>query len=437
MIGSVVKSLPLVAHKLVPTYLVRQVLAIFTVVLLTSCTEETLQSEYSNDQCDPEVAEAVTFSINYTVYEGDSNTSVTDVATLSSAITFENSRQISTNIPSPSTTTGGTLSLPTSLTITDNSSSYIQITPTGIPTGYHISAVMVQFQGNAEHFLIPIDPDAAEDAAVIAALKAEQLLISDEEAAAVRAFADAGGVVIKLSGPISGDSDTSLINGTNPGDLIVTSTMEVAAFLVQDSATDPDYSQNTWEGIDVDSNWTSTATLTAEAKYVGTGAFQITLTWDTGILAGEPTESGAVDLDLYLTEPSNDTIYYGNRLVDSSGQLDVDNQIGFGPENIFYDTDPADGNYKIEVIYYDWPAADLIPTSWTIAVTACNSSQSYTGYAVTKSVTRLVVEFELGTNCTLPDPEDFEPEIEVYVPPSPNTWEQSELCSASLNDQVL
>ncbi|MEO0571466.1 MAG: hypothetical protein AAF039_07145 [Bacteroidota bacterium] len=71
----------------------------------------------------------------------------------------------------------------------------------------------------------------------------------------------------------------------------------------------------------------------------GDGDVKFTLTWDND-----------TDLDLYVTEPSGDTIWFGNRTSTTGGQLDVDDIDGFGPENIFWPTDFArPGEYRVEV----------------------------------------------------------------------------------------
>ena len=56
---------------------------------------------------------------------------------------------------------------------------------------------------------------------------------------------------------------------------------------------------------------------------LGTGVVQATLTWNNG-----------ADVDLYVTEPSGTVVFYGNS-IGSSGELDVDDIDGFGPENYF------------------------------------------------------------------------------------------------------
>jgi len=294
--------------------------------------------------------------------------------------------------------------------------------------------VLVQFAGTSEHFLIPIDPNAADIAAAVAAIKAQQGLISADEATVAQTFADAGGVTINLTGPSSGNSATPLIQGTTPGEVVVSSSLSLTAFLVQDNTAEPDYSLDTWDEIGEASRWTTATTMTTSAVFVGTGTFQTSLTWSTGITTGSSADPSDVDLDLHITEPYDTEIYFAERVSASTGTLDADNLLGFGPENIVYTADPADGSYLIEVVYYDNGVSNLIPTNWTVSVTACNASQSYTGYITTKTNARTVIRFTIGTDCTLPDPRDLDPDITIELPPTPNIWEQSTLCAETATE---
>lgn len=66
-----------------------------------------------------------------------------------------------------------------------------------------------------------------------------------------------------------------------------------------------------------------------------------------------------VDLDLYVTDPRGETIYYNNWLSQSGGELDVDcrcEDCSTGPnENIFWPEDDSapKGTYKYWVEYYE------------------------------------------------------------------------------------
>ncbi len=82
---------------------------------------------------------------------------------------------------------------------------------------------------------------------------------------------------------------------------------------------------------------------------MGTGNFQATLTWVN-------TSSSAVDLDLYLTMPNNEKVYFGHKVAnDSSFALDVDFRytLGNATENIYsLKSSLPTGSYKVEVNYW-------------------------------------------------------------------------------------
>lgn len=67
-----------------------------------------------------------------------------------------------------------------------------------------------------------------------------------------------------------------------------------------------------------------------------------------------------VDLDLYVTDPNGETVYYGNDFSASGGTLDVDCLCGDCPqgptENIFWPLDDSapKGVYSFWVEYYDY-----------------------------------------------------------------------------------
>lgn len=400
-------------------------------VALTGCKKDSLDSEYVNDACEALLSEGlVEFSIPYTPYEGDTSVPVTNDATVPAAITFTNARLVTGNLPAPDPSTGGTLTLPTSVTITDNSSSRIRVLPAGITSGFHISAVAVQFAGDSEYFLIPIDPDAAQDEATNAAAKAQAGLITQEEADDAQAFANAGGVYIDLQGPTSSGS-TPVITGTDPGDVVANPQISIAVFTQPDGTTSPDYSLDTWDGIDDASLWSETATMASSVVFVGVGVFQVSLTWATGLTTGSSSDSGAVDLDLYVTEPAGETIFFGNTTSDTSGgELDTDNRLGFGPENIVYTDTPGNGLYDIELEYFSQDGTGLVPTAWTVSVTACNSNRVYNGLVTTKSTRQDVVQFTFEPGCTLPDPPVFT--LQEDAPSAPSLWEQALLCDDNL-----
>ena len=74
---------------------------------------------------------------------------------------------------------------------------------------------------------------------------------------------------------------------------------------------------------------------------------------NTGNLGMSLVWSRPGDGDIYLTTPGNRTIYYGNRgpsVITDGGFLDMDDQNGTGPENIYWPTNsttPPVGTYYI------------------------------------------------------------------------------------------
>lgn len=58
------------------------------------------------------------------------------------------------------------------------------------------------------------------------------------------------------------------------------------------------------------------------------------------------------DVDLYVTEPDNETSWYGRKVTPSGGALDVDNTTGRGPEHYTLGETAQDGVYKVYVHYF-------------------------------------------------------------------------------------
>jgi uncharacterized protein YfaP (DUF2135 family) len=68
---------------------------------------------------------------------------------------------------------------------------------------------------------------------------------------------------------------------------------------------------------------------------------RILLSWDTD----------NTDLDLHVVTPDGEHVFYGNRVLDNGGALDVDVTTGYGPE-IFASAAPQPGTYLVYVNYY-------------------------------------------------------------------------------------
>ncbi len=107
-----------------------------------------------------------------------------------------------------------------------------------------------------------------------------------------------------------------------------------------------------------------------------------TLTWSLG----------DADVDLYVTQPDNQTAWYSNKSTSSGGRLDVDNTSGFGPENYFIslasDSPLNVGTYTMQVHYYRDRKQDSThptrPVNWRVVIlineaTAREKIEVYTG----------------------------------------------------------
>lgn len=98
---------------------------------------------------------------------------------------------------------------------------------------------------------------------------------------------------------------------------------------------------------------------------LGTGALQISLSWDT-----------ATDQDLHVTDPSGTRIYYSNKRSSTGGELDRDDLDGFGPENIFWTQNAPDGTYKVQVHDYE---RSYTPNNFVVTISTPSGSRTYTG----------------------------------------------------------
>lgn len=68
---------------------------------------------------------------------------------------------------------------------------------------------------------------------------------------------------------------------------------------------------------------------------------RVVLAWD----------SPNTDLDLHVVSPDGQHVFYGNRVAENGGALDVDVTTGFGPE-IYASPSPPNGVYSVFVNYY-------------------------------------------------------------------------------------
>jgi hypothetical protein len=97
------------------------------------------------------------------------------------------------------------------------------------------------------------------------------------------------------------------------------------------------------------------------------GDIQITLAWPT-----------MADLDLYVRDPNNEQIYYGDDRSSSGGHLDQDarggcanDQAESNLENVYWNQqNPPDGAYQVTVQYWDGArcSTDAGPTTFTLSI---------------------------------------------------------------------
>ena len=122
-----------------------------------------------------------------------------------------------------------------------------------------------------------------------------------------------------------------------------------------------------------------TPSPTPTPPVLGTGPIQVTLSWNT-----------IDDLDLYVTDPTQQTVFFNNRIVPSGGRLDVDANADCvavtqnAVENVFWASTPPSGTYLIEVILSQRcsqsTSTDPIPFTVTVRKSG-NVAQTFSGLA--------------------------------------------------------
>ncbi|NPC84569.1 hypothetical protein HPC49_40945 [Pyxidicoccus fallax] len=118
------------------------------------------------------------------------------------------------------------------------------------------------------------------------------------------------------------------------------------------------------DGVDLCGNVCGQGEACEGGVCVGTGLLQITATW-----------SRPGDADLYVLTPGGRLIHYANRGPDADtefGELDVDDQTGTGPENIFWavGTIPPVNTYRVclTAVGFDPAPSPTNPVSYTVRV---------------------------------------------------------------------
>lgn len=108
--------------------------------------------------------------------------------------------------------------------------------------------------------------------------------------------------------------------------------------------------------------------VTIEVLRLGTGALQISLSWDNN-----------TDQDLHVIDPSGEEIYFDNDTSPSGGILDRDDIDGFGPENIFWLTEAPDGTYTVSVTDYKKTNTQ---NNFFVTISGSNLSRYFSGSTI-------------------------------------------------------
>ena len=128
---------------------------------------------------------------------------------------------------------------------------------------------------------------------------------------------------------------------------------------------------------------TPTATRIADLQ---TGDVQVTLIWNT-----------TDDLDLWVTDPSGESIYYQHEYSASGGELDVDANVGCGTtqpvENIYWPTGGApQGQYLVEVQFYN-QCGEVSPTDYQVKLLVDGEVSEFSGRIIAEGDKQEVTTF--------------------------------------------
>lgn len=119
------------------------------------------------------------------------------------------------------------------------------------------------------------------------------------------------------------------------------------------------------------------------------GVIHIAMSWN----------SQGTDIDLWVTDPRGEKIYYENPNSNSGGYLDLDDTDGLGPENIYWRSGAPDGVYKVAVHYF---GCDNVcnPTSYKVKVSnGLGTVRNYEGILAGEDVVANVITFtKQGSN---------------------------------------
>ena len=267
-------------------------------------------------------------------------------ADLMSALDIPGATAQAGDIPVPAGSPGTTLALDTEeIVVTANSEHQLRYSVSG--GADDPAAMYIQFEGVDSHFVVNLSEVSASQA-VAKAIEAYDI-----------------GPASTLPPGITGVRPIRGLPGLQPSGVYESTPLEVSTTVRTYSAPlqagIPDFSFIT----DPD-RWSNPVTVTTRVVNVGSGTFQVSLTWNT-----------TADLDLWLNQPDESRIWYQAPISRASGgQLDVDDVDGYGPENIFFDGAPSlTGPYTIVVSHFSGAS----PTNYTVRVTINGSTETHSG----------------------------------------------------------
>jgi hypothetical protein len=96
----------------------------------------------------------------------------------------------------------------------------------------------------------------------------------------------------------------------------------------------------------------------------GYGTIQVTLSWNN-----------VNDIDLHVTDPNGETIYWKHPTSASGGYLDFDNIVAYGPENIYWKEARLTGDYSVYVNHF----AGSTSANYKVVITAFGRSKTVSG----------------------------------------------------------
>jgi uncharacterized protein YfaP (DUF2135 family) len=183
---------------------------------------------------------------------------------------------------------------------------------------------------------------------------------------------DGGDIDVNITSPRDGDvidERTVLVQGTVSDPTVTSATMIVNSLSQSISVANGGFSNEAI--LSSGTNRIRVEVRNAQGQY---GYDEITITSNVALVDIRITlkwDTDETDLDLYVTDPNNETVYFDELTSRIGGELDVDDPDGYGPENFTLDRGEAiQGNYTVVVRHY--PASiygpSPLPSNATVVI---------------------------------------------------------------------